>query len=118
MKINKKGFVAIECILSLAIISLAVYIVSTSLYDSYNIVNNNASKLEMLNIAKSNLENIKYEVKHNKGGINNKTIESKLGYDIVKIVEKEEKYYQCYKINVEVKNGIDGVGLTTYVLQQ
>lgn len=117
MKKSNKGFVAVECILSLAIISLAVYVVSSALYDSYNIVIDNATKLEMLNIAKSNLEKLKYEIKYNKTSIENNSIENKYGYDIIKVVEKEE-YYQCYKINIEVKNNRESINLTTYVLQQ
>ncbi|MGL5314233.1 MAG: hypothetical protein ACRC92_13375 [Peptostreptococcaceae bacterium] len=118
MKKSNKGFIAVECILSLAIISLAVYIVSSALYDSYNIVNRNAAKLEMLNIAKSNLEKLRYEIKYNKATIENNRIENEYGYDIIKVVEKEEEYYQCYKINVEVKNERESINLTTYVLQQ
>lgn len=118
MKKSNNGFVAIECILSLAIISLAVYVVSSALYDSYNIVNANATKLEMLNIAKSNLEKLKYEIKYNKISVANNSIENEYGYDVIKNVEKEEQYYQCYKINIEVKNKIESVNLTTYVLQQ
>lgn len=118
MNIDKRGFIAIECIISLAIISLAVYIISLALYDSYNIVNNNAIKLEMLNIAKSNLENLKYEIKYNEGNRDSNVIENKDKYDIIKIVEKEEKYYQCYKINIKVKNERESVNLTTYVLKQ
>lgn len=118
MKINNKGFVAIECIISLGIISLAVYLVSSALYDSYNIVNDNAIKLEILSLAKSSLENIKYEVKNNKGSLDSNIIENKYGYDIIKTIEKQEKYYQCYKINIKVKAKRESVNLTTYVLQQ
>lgn len=115
---KKNGFIAVECILSLAIISIAAYIVSSSLQDNYLDVNNNAYKLDMLNIAKSKLENIKYDIKYGKEYENNTTIEEIDSYQVVKNVQKQEKYYQCYKVSIEVKNDAKSIGLTSYVFQQ
>lgn len=115
MKINNKGFILIESIISLSIISLATYIISAVLYNSSNIVSKNSEKIAMLNIAKSSLENLKYDIKNNKINNLNNIIENKYGYDVIKNIEKEEKYYQCYKVNIEVKNDIESINLISYV---
>ncbi|MBQ3420905.1 MAG: hypothetical protein IJH34_04415, partial [Romboutsia sp.] len=75
----------------------------------------NSEKIEMLNIAKSSLENLKYDIKKNKINSSNNIIENKYGYDVIKNIEKEEKYYQCYKVNIEVKNDTESINLISYV---
>ena len=62
MKLNKSGFASIECIISLSIISLAMYMISTTLYDVYYKVNLNKEKLEMLRLAKEYIEEAKYKI--------------------------------------------------------
>ena len=41
MKLSKKGFASIECVVSLSIISLSMYVISTTLYDTYYKINLN-----------------------------------------------------------------------------
>ena len=65
MKNKSDGFTSIECVVSLSIICTLVYMVSVSLYNNYFILNNNISKIEMTNIAKSNLDYLKNEIKNN-----------------------------------------------------
>ena len=115
MKINNKGFILIESIISLSIISLSTYIISSILYNSFKIVSNNSQKIQMLNIAKSSLENLKYNIKYDKINNYDTKVENKYGYDIIKNIEKEEKYYQCYKVNIEIKNNNESINLTSYV---
>lgn len=118
MKLDKKGFVAIECIISLAIIGLVVYIISSALKDSYIITNKNGTKIEMLNIAKTNLENSKYEIKFVDEPKQDKTIEEFDGYQVIKNIENIEKNYQFYKVSVEVKKDIESINLVSYVFKQ
>ncbi|MGL5347438.1 MAG: hypothetical protein ACRDA3_08800 [Peptostreptococcaceae bacterium] len=118
MKLNKNGFVAVECIISLVIISLAVYIVSSALKDNYTITNKSGTKIEMLSIAKSNLEQLKYEIKFLNEPTYNEKIEEFNGYKVTKNIDSEEKYYQCYKVNIEVKKNTESINLTGYVFKQ
>ena len=65
MKNKNDGFTSIECVVSLSIICILVYMVSVSLYNNYFVLNNNISKIEMTNIAKSTLDYIKDSIRNN-----------------------------------------------------
>ena len=116
MKNKSDGFTSIECVVSLSIICTLVYMVSVSLYNNYFILNNNISKIEMTNIAKSTLDYIKESVRNKNISGNYNDTEAINDYEIRKIVE--EDYYKCYKIVIEVKKKEQIRRLESYVLQQ
>ena len=103
MKNKSDGFTSIECVVSLSIICILVYMVSVSLYNNYFILNKNISKIEMTNIAKSTLDYIKESVRNKNISDNYNDTETINDYEIRKIVEEDEYYYKCYKIVIEVK---------------
>ena len=106
------------CVVSLSIICTLVYMVSVSLYNNYFILNNNISKIEMTNIAKSTLDYIKESVRNKNISGNYNDTETINDYEIRKIVEEDEYYYKCYKIVIEVKKKEQIRRLESYVLQQ
>ena len=118
MKNKKDGFTSIECVVSLSIICILVYMVSVSLYNNHFILNNNISKIEMTNIAKSTLDYIKESVRNNNISSNYNDTETINDYEIRKIVEEDEYYYKCYKVIIEVKKNKQIRRLESYVLQQ
>nr|WP_302686273.1 hypothetical protein [uncultured Romboutsia sp.] len=118
MKNKSDGFTSIECVVSLSIICTLVYMVSVSLYNNYFILNNNISKIEMTNIAKSTLDYIKESVRNKNISGNYNDTEAINDYEIRKIVEEDEYYYKCYKIVIEVKKKEQIRRLESYVLQQ
>ena len=118
MKNKNDGFTSIECVVSLSIICILVYMVSVSLYNNYFILNNNISKIEMTNIAKSTLDYIKESVRNKNISGNYNDTEAINDYEIRKIVEEDEYYYKCYKIVIEVKKKEQIRRLESYVLQQ
>ena len=118
MKNKSDGFTSIECVVSLSIICTLVYMVSVSLYNNYFILNNNISKIEMTNIAKSTLDYIKESVRNKNISDNYDDTETINDYEIRKIVEEDEYYYKCYKIVIEVKKKEQIRRLESYVLQQ
>ena len=118
MKNKSDGFTSIECVVSLSIICTLVYMVSVSLYNNYFILNNNISKIEMTNIAKSTLDYIKESVRNKNITGNYNDTETINDYEIRKIVEEDEYYYKCYKIAIEVKKKEQIRRLESYVLQQ
>ncbi|MGL6107447.1 prepilin-type N-terminal cleavage/methylation domain-containing protein [Romboutsia sp.] len=119
MKNKQSGFVLIEVIISMAIICLAVYMISYSLYENYSSTENNKERIEILNTAKQYLECTKDEIKRSEGYITNYEESKNIGkYKVIKSVKKEENYYQCYKVNIEVKNNKNSIKLDSYVLQQ
>lgn len=118
MKNKKDGFTSIECVVSLSIICILVYMVSVSLYNNHFILNNNISKIEMTNIAKSTLDYIKESVRNNNISSNYNDTETINDYEIRKIVKEDEYYYKCYKVVIEVKKNEQIRRLESYVLQQ
>ncbi|MFQ6870610.1 MAG: hypothetical protein ACLRSF_03890 [Romboutsia timonensis] len=118
MKNKSDGFTSIECVVSLSIICTLFYMVSVSLYNNYFILNNNISKIEMTNIAKSTLDYIKESVRNKNISGNYNDTETINDYEIRKIVEEDEYYYKCYKIVIEVKKKEQIRRLESYVLQQ
>lgn len=120
MKNKIKGFTYIECIVSLSIMIIAVSLIYTSLYGSFNLTNKNSNYNEMLNIAKSTLEDAKYTVYNTDEEIisNYYDIVEKNGYAVHTKLEKIRNYYQCYKIDVCVNNKNANVELSSYVTQQ
>ena len=118
MKNKSDGFTSIVCVVSLSIICTLVYMVSVSLYNNYFILNNNISKIEMTNIAKSTLDYIKESVRNKNISGNYNDTETINDYEIRKIVEEDEYYYKCYKIVIEVKKKEQIRRLESYVLQQ
>lgn len=118
MKNRSDGFTSIECVVSLSIICILVYMVSVSLYNNYFILNKNISKIEMTNIAKSTLDYIKESVRNKNISDNYNDTETINDYEIRKIVEEDEYYYKCYKIVIEVKKKEQIRRLESYVLQQ
>lgn len=116
MKLNKSGFASIECIISLSIISLAMYMISTTLYDVYYKVNINKEKLEMLRLAKDYIEENRYKINNNILYENFNTIDIN-GYKVDILIEKDS-YYNLNKINVEVKNDKNGINLYSYAVKR
>lgn len=116
MKLNQSGFASIECIVSLSIISLAMYMISTTLYDMYYKVNINKEKLEMLRLAKDYIEETRYKINNNMLYENFNTRDIN-GYKVDILIEKDS-YYNLNKINVEVKNDKNGINLYSYAVKR
>lgn len=116
MKLKKSGFASIECIVSLSIISLAMYMISTTLYDVYYKVNFNKDKLEILRLAKEYIEETKYKINNNMmyENFNERDIN---GYKVDILIEKDS-YYNLNKINVEVKNNQKGINIYSYAVKR
>lgn len=118
MKNKKDGFTSIECVISLSIICILVYIVSVSLYNNYFVLNNNISKIEMTNIAKSTLDYIKHEIRNYNIKNDYNDTENINDYEVKTIVKQDNYYYKCFKVIVEVNKNSQIRRLESYVLQQ
>ncbi|NMS88758.1 hypothetical protein HGQ85_02370 [Clostridioides difficile] len=120
MKTKKNGFISIECIISIAILYVTVYLVSTSLYSCYSFVCRNASDREMLSTVKKYMEDEKYRIKNSKydlieNGTNKNYIN---GYEVISTVKQILDYYQCYEINIEIKSNFKKLRFNSYVTRQ
>ena len=119
MKRKQGGFVSIECIMSISIICIGIYIISTSLYSSYCFINYNKQQYQVINIAKSKIEDSKYDVKNSGFKVveNSHDVECENGYKIDTTIQKDRDYYQCYKINVGVSSKKHEIRLNSYATQ-
>lgn len=119
-KIKKDGFATIECIFSVTIVCLGIYIVSNVLYNSYEFTLFNKDRFEMLDIAKSKIEETKFIIKNNsKDQINNFNKKDKINkFETETIIEKNKENYQCYKVYVLVHNEKNNLKLESYVFKQ
>ncbi|HBG5345928.1 TPA: hypothetical protein KQG29_003356 [Clostridioides difficile] len=120
MKTRKSGFISIECIISIAILYVAIYLVSTSLYSCYSFISRNASDREMLSTVKKYIEDEKYRIQNSEDDlIEDETEKSYInGYEISSTVEQLLDYYQCYEINVEIKNKFKKLRFNSYVTRK
>ncbi|MBY2478694.1 hypothetical protein KWV16_17635 [Clostridioides difficile] len=120
MKTRNKGFISIECIISIAILYVTVYLVSTSLYSCYSFACRNSSDREMLIIAKKYMEDEKYKIKSSKYDlIENETNRNYInGYEVVSTAKQILDYYQCYEINIEIKSNFKKLRFNSYVTKQ
>lgn len=117
---SSKGFVAIECVVSLSILIVSVYLVSTALQNCYRHIKNNEKNREMLNLAKSNLENQKYKIKNNESEeIQVKSLDignNQVGdYVVSSTVTSNSVFVKNYKINVKVIGNRRTLELVSYV---
>ena len=120
---RNKGFIAIECVVSLSILTISVYLVSTALQNSYRQVANNEKNRTMLNLAKSHLENQKYKIKNTESDvieIKALDIQSKgIGeYNVSSTVIPNDNYYKNYKVSVKVTGDKRTMELVSYVTKQ
>nr|WP_312214431.1 hypothetical protein [Clostridioides sp.] len=117
---SSKGFVAIECVVSLSILIVSVYLVSTALQNCYRHIKNNEKNREMLNLAKSNLEIQKYKIKNNESEeIQVKSLDidnNQVGdYVVSSTVTSNSEFVKNYKINVKIIENKRTLELVSYV---
>lgn len=117
MKNKSSGFTYIECIVSLSIIITLTSLIYSSLYESFNLTNKNSQYNKMLNETKRILYDTKYLVSE---GLYEEIPEyyesiDKENYTIKTKLEKLEKYYECYKIEVEAVTESSNIKLVSYV---
>lgn len=117
---KKSGFISIECIMSLTILYVSVYLISTALYDCYKFTIGNESKREMLNTAKEYLEEEKYKIKNSDYPlIEDATKQTYInGYEVNSSIKQALDYYQCYEINMEIKRNTESLRFDSYVTKQ
>lgn len=99
MKIRKSGFISIECIISIAILYVAVYLVSTSLYNCYSFISRNISDREMLSTAKKYIEDEKYRIQNSKYEL----IEDKIEKNYINGYEINSRIEPLFSSNIAIK---------------
>mgnify|MGYP004534863273 CR=1 FL=1 len=116
-RLKRNGFTTLECIISLVILSIITYMISFSMNNSFNLLNQNEEHLEMLNLAQNYMNETKNDIKYKNDKINTETIYLNK-FQINKIITKKENYYNCYKVRLEVKSQDRSVNLESYVTKK
>ena len=110
---KKRGFITLECIISMFILSIIVYMITFSINNSFDLLNKNKEYSTMLNLAQNYMNETKNDIKYKNDKINTETIYLNK-FQINKIITKKENYYNCYKVRLEVKSQDRSVKLESY----
>ena len=114
---KKRGFITLECIISMFILSLIVYMITFSINNSFNLLNENKEYSTMLNLAQNYMNEVKNDIKYKNDKVNTETIYLNK-FEINKNITKKENYYNCYKVTLEVKSPDRSVKLESYVTKK
>lgn len=114
---KKRGFITLECIISMFVLSIIVYMITFSINNSFNLLNKNKEYSTMLNLAQNYMNETKNDIKYKNAKINTETIYLNK-FQINKIITKKENYYNCYKLRLEVKSQDRSVNLESYVTKK
>jgi len=115
--LKKRGFITLECIISMFVLSIIVYMITFSINNSFNLLNKNKEYSTMLNLAQNYMNETKNDIKYKNDKINTETIYLNK-FQINKIITKKENYYNCYKVRLEVKSQDRSVNLESYVTKK
>lgn len=114
---KKRGFITLECIISMFVLSIIVYMITFSINNSFNLLNKNKEYSTILNLAQNYMNETKNDIKYKNYKINTETIYLNK-FQINKIITKKENYYNCYKVRLEVKSQDRSVNLESYVTKK
>lgn len=114
---KKRGFITLECIISMFVLSIIVYMITFSINNSFDLLNKNKEYSTMLNLAQNYMNETKNDIKYKNDKINTETIYLNK-FQINKIITKKENYYNCYKLRLEVKSQDRSVNLESYVTKK
>ena len=105
-RLKRSGFTTLECIISLVILSIITYMISFSMNNSFNLLNQNEEHLEMLNLAQNYLNETKNDIKYKNDKINTETIYLNK-FQINKIITKAQNYLNEIKYDIKYNEEIN-----------
>jgi Tfp pilus assembly protein PilE len=118
VKKNRKGFSTVECVISVSILAICTYIVSTALINTYRQGERSLKEREMLYLAQTHLSIEKNNVKDESLTPSiGETRQSINGYEVIKSVQKNNALSDNYKIDIRVRYGYDEIELVSYVTE-
>lgn len=117
IKIKKYGFISLECVISLFILSLIVFLITSSLHNSSNLLNKNKDSLKMLSIAKEVIEDERIKIKNSENGDTYTKTERIDKYVVITSVGNTS-YYKCYNLDVKISYDNNSMELNTYVTKK
>lgn len=118
MYLKRRGFTTLECVMSIFVLSIIIYMMTFSINNSFNLLNKNEEYLKMLNLAQNYINEVKYDVKYNQEYKDDSQTFYYEDFQISKSIIKQEDFYNCYLITVEVKLQDRSVKLESYVTKK
>ncbi|WP_297132314.1 hypothetical protein [Terrisporobacter sp.] len=103
--------------MSFFILSIIVFIITSSLHNSLYLLNKNKDNIEMLSIAKEFIEDERAKIKNDDIIQSYSNIEKINKYTIYTTVSNTN-YYKCYSLNVKVVDKNNSMELNTYVTKK
>ena len=61
---KKRGFITLECIISMFVLSIIVYMITFSINNSFDLLNKNKEYSTMLNLAQNYMNETKNDIKY------------------------------------------------------
>lgn len=117
MRIKRNGFTTLECVISLFIVSMIVFIITSTLHNNIILLKKNNCNRQMLYTAKEIIEDERNKIKNsiNTEGYNTqKTINNFK----VKTLVTPISYYNCYDLKVKISDENREMELNTYVTKK
>lgn len=111
---KRQGFILLESVISVFVLLLIIYILTLALDSNFKLLNKNEEYTSMLNIAQNKINEAKCKVKYDEN-LDEEVVNIAVGeYTVKTIIAKNKNYYNCYKIDVNVKSKNRSIDLETY----
>lgn len=116
-RIKRDGFTTLECVISLFIVSMIVFIITSTLHNNIILLKKNNYNRQMLDIAKELIEDERNKIKNStdREGYN---IDQTINNFKVKTLVSPISYYNCYNLNVKIFDENREMELNTYVTKK
>ena len=120
MDIKRNGFLILENIKSLSIVSLISSLVVIVFSTSISCIEKSKNKLAMLNIAKSEIDKLHKDMSNKKNLYNTSDFNSKEidGFIVESNIASTIDYYNCYKLSILVKSEDDEIKIESYMVKK
>ena len=117
MRIKRKGFTSLECVISLFIVSMIVFVITSTLHNNIILLKKNNYNRQILYTAKEIMEDERYKIK-NSNKIEKYSIDQTINNFKVKTLVTPVSYYNCYELKVKVSDNNREMELNTYVTKK
>lgn len=117
MRIKRKGFTSLECVISLFIVSTIVFIITSTLHNNIILLNKNNYSRQMLYTAKEIMEDERNKIK-NSNQIEGYNVNKTINNFKVKTLVTPISYYNCYELKVKILHDNREMELNTYVTKK
>lgn len=111
---KKKGFTSIECVISLFIVSMIIYIITFSMHNGFHLLNKTYKNKEILSLLEEEIEYERNKIK-NSSSVTSYNKKKYLGDYVVETVVKNTRFLDCYSLDLKVISDLNTMELKTYV---